>query len=178
MLLVVAMKFIQGFSLIELMVVLALLVLTLSFGLPSFSYSSDLHSLGGTAELIRSQLVFAQSEAVKGNKKVYLHFCRHEGRLVVGLAERDQCDCAQANSCVLNGGEKVTPILDGQRFHLVNLTFNGDQASFSPTRFGANAGSLYVGNNQAQVLRVKVSKLGRIVICSHQGKVPGYKVCL
>ena len=60
----------SGFSLIELMIVIAIFALVLLFGLPSFSEWSQNTQIRATAESIQSGLQVARSEAIRRNIRV------------------------------------------------------------------------------------------------------------
>ena len=63
----------SGFSIIELMVAIVILVITLSIAVPSFSQFILNTQIRSAAESIRNGLQLARAEAIKRNEVVSLH---------------------------------------------------------------------------------------------------------
>lgn len=64
----------RGFTLVELMVVLAMIAILALIGIPSFSSMQDRNRIKGATEAILSDFRWARSEAIKRNESVTMDF--------------------------------------------------------------------------------------------------------
>jgi type IV fimbrial biogenesis protein FimT len=62
----------QGFSLVELMVALAVLVILITVAIPSFTSSLQRANTSSLADLLITSLNYAKSEAISRNQRIYL----------------------------------------------------------------------------------------------------------
>lgn len=159
----------SGFTLIEVVVVLTIIgILTTAstFMMTNIIAKSSLES---AASAIYSDLRFAQSEAVKLNKPVYVSFVTENNQWCYGMSTENSCDCFEADDCTLNGDEKIRTNdffkevdLDKAAFAgRKNYTVFDHRTGFSP---GKN-GSIWLSKNDLQ-MAVIVNRLGRIRFCS------------
>lgn len=101
------MRKVQGFTLIELMVVLAVMGVVLSMAVPSVSSFMEKRRIINAAEAVFSELQYARSEAISRSRNVYVKFSSNgTSTWVYGTSIRSDCDLAQttatgANACIL-----------------------------------------------------------------------------
>jgi type IV fimbrial biogenesis protein FimT len=171
-----------GFTLIELMVVVALAAIVLALAAPSFSGLLERRRLEGAAAELGTDIQYARSEAVQRNRNVFLETggggsCYAIATWVSGTGS---CDCA-AGTCTPD------PTLGGPR----NLKFvrlpagtsigNGVFLDFEPVRGslqGAVADAEISIASGALALRADVQRNGRVSICAPTGStIKGYPSC-
>ncbi len=163
----------SGFTLIELMVTIAVLAILLGIAIPSFQGTLDKRRIIGAAEQIYADLQYARSEAIKRNATVRVSF-QTGTNWCYGITTLASCNCHTADNCQLDGVNKVVV---GADFRNVTLSTGGvtTTVAFTPQRGTANAltASLLRSTSPALSVGVIVSSLGRVRICSDN--VPDYK---
>jgi type IV fimbrial biogenesis protein FimT len=108
-----------GFTLIELMIVLAVLVIIITLAAPSFNDALERRRLAGAGDEIFNAVNYARSEAIMRNTDVLIRFTRvGEGQWCYGidddLLSSSACNCLSApDECALkvfrNGLEGAGP---------------------------------------------------------------------
>ncbi|MBM3114682.1 GspH/FimT family pseudopilin [Jeongeupia naejangsanensis] len=166
----------SGFSLIELMIVIALIGIVLSIAAPSLSGLIQQKRLGGAAENLASDLQYARSEAIKRNASTYLIFQRNSGDWCYGISTNSACDCSTspATSCDL----KTIRSTDYPNVSLAASVTDGTVVAFDRVR-GVPSASLNIDFGDSPALRTTITAIGRSKICSPDSDhlVPGYKPC-
>lgn len=152
-----------GFTLAELLVTISIVAILVVLAVPAMQDTVDRKRLQGAAEQLLATLELARSEAMKTGTGVTVSFTTG-ANACFGLASA-ACDCNTANSCILNGQEKVV------RFSNVALpqaTFGGGATvSYSGSRgMAAPAGTVWLRNGTGLQVAVVVSRLGRMRMCS------------
>jgi prepilin-type N-terminal cleavage/methylation domain-containing protein len=186
----------RGFTLIESMVVLAVLAIIASFALPSYRTLIEKRQVTSGSEQIGAFLSSAQLESVKRNQFVGVRYKAYDGGWCLGMIAGDTntvtCDCevaaaGEANACEIDDTLRV--------FHSSNLTYPDvlNSASFGgvdntivydPVR-GLIQNSEFVkmalvSDASSYALDIEVSPTGRVKVCSNKAAdkdVPGYKEC-
>lgn len=168
----------KGFTLIELIISLVILAVIVAIANASYRGILANQALAHRAEQIYYTLQLARTEAVKRNKKIYVHFCQQQQIWKMGISDLSSCDCFVANSCNLDGIEKVQAITDGDVLFINNgdITFTSLQASYNTLRFSVNSGTITLSNNQQKSLAVVQSAM-RLRICAPGESQLGYSKC-
>jgi type IV fimbrial biogenesis protein FimT len=171
-----------GFTMIELMIVVALIAIVLALAAPSFTNTLAKNRAQGVASELGTDLQYARSEAVQRNAPV---------RIIVGS------DCytihtvgtTDATSCVALGTGAVALKSVTLPAGTATLAFTSNNAKafleFDPVRgmaadaAGADASghvtvSSAAGNWQ---LRADVTNMGRVKNCSPNSSIPGMPAC-
>ncbi|MFT6985764.1 MAG: type IV fimbrial biogenesis protein FimT [Psychromonas sp.] len=169
-----------GFTLTELLVTLAVFGILIPMAVNGYSAIFAQQALIQKTERLYHFLRFAKSQSIKYNKKVYVHFCQqgNSGEWKMAMTDLPSCDCFVANSCLLNGLEHIEEVSDGKTLFTSasDITFNGNQASYSPMRFSINAGSVTLTDLTGYKLKVIQSTI-RLRVCSPDQAQLGYKKC-
>jgi len=182
----------KGFTVIEIMIVVAVLAILMSLALPSYRSIIEKRQVTSGAEQITAFLSAAQSESVKRNQFVAVNYQWNGGEWCLGMfAGEDNtvtCDCTEANSCSIDGSEKILSgvTLDKTEI-LASATVGGedDTIVFDPVRgllTGAETAEfLLISPDQSMyALNIEMQPTGRLHICtSARGdkSVPGYAAC-
>lgn len=169
-----------GFTLLELLIALAVLGILISAGVAAYSGIFAQQALAQKTERLYHFLSLAKSQAIKQNQKVFVHFCplAVEGAWKMAMSDLSACNCSIANSCLLNGVEVSEVLSDGKKLFTSasDITFSGDQASYSAMRFSVNAGSVTLSDVNGRKLKV-IQSIMRLRICSPDQAQLGYKKC-
>lgn len=190
----------NGFTLIELLMTLAVAAVIATLAVPSMKSYIDTSRLRAAAEAIAGDLQLARSEAVKRNSNISVNFDADGSTTwCYGLDENTGCDCnivdpVNASACALpiNGNQilyasttktTVTPNLssDYDGIKLSQPSFSGNSyTTFLSTRGTASAGTLTLTADNSKVLKIIVSAIGRVRICTpatDSQRVNGYSGC-
>ena len=193
----------RGVSLLEMLIAMAILGIIISVAMPGFSGFAANQRLIGAAEQIFGHLQQARSEAVARSATVYVNFSA-DGTTTwtYGMSTTDSCtltitDATTANACVIvvndgdatvdgvNGGvdtgDRVLMRFTGTDYDDVEMAIasfsSGTQIVFDPIRGTSSSGQINLEGSTGKLLRVVVSLLGRVEICSPDGSVPNYETC-
>lgn len=173
----------NGFTLIELIVAIAVLGILITVGLPAFTELNDRHRLKGATQGVFDLMQFARSEAVKRNETISISFAGvGDSTWCAGLSNGGECDCTETDStqndyCDIDGARKI---LNGDDFSGTSLdaaSFAGNTfTSINPMRGTATAGSITLDSAQGLSTQVLISTLGRVRYCSDDPAL-GYPSC-
>ncbi len=186
----------QGFTVIELMISLAVLAIITSLALPSYRSIMEKRQVTSGAEQLGAFLSSAQLESVKRNQFVAVNYKASGGAWCFGMRPGDNasvdCNCTitdatNANACALDGTLRVfgSTVLNYPGA-LQSVTISGSDTTlvFDPVRGltqGAETAKLQLLSDEGSyALDVEVTVTGRVKICSNKDAnkdVPGYKEC-
>jgi type IV fimbrial biogenesis protein FimT len=165
---------VMGTTLLELVIVIAVLAVLLGLVVPSMQGLIARNRLKAAAQAVAEDLQWARSEAIKQNRPLELSLIADHWCYGVGAAGPARCDCrlpaGEPGACALKRVSAAD--LPGVR---LSATFA--RTTFDPRRATAVNGSLTVGSPGGSALRVVLSRLGRVRICSPTNDVPGYDAC-
>ena len=164
----------RGFTLIELMVTVAILVILLTIGVPSMTSFFDRQKVVSAAEAVYSALQETKSEALSRSTQIY--FKNNLGSSFT-WAITDQNSCTLGGGgCTINvNGSDISNEFKNSSFNDVTASTNNQNISFDGTLGASNAASIGLTSPNGKLISISVSALGRISICSDD--VGGYKSC-
>lgn len=148
----------RGFTLVELLVSMALVSILLMLAAPSFSSAFVRARVEGTTNELGADLQYARSEAVRRRADVVLASnAGGNGYSIVSGA-------TTIKTVALAPGLTVTPS--------VSLTFSAMRATAS------NAGNFNIADARGTItLRAATDLMGRVQMCSTNAAVKGYPSC-
>lgn len=177
----------RGFTLIELMVTVAILAILAVVGIPSFLSAIEKNRLKNAVEEVYGLLVEARSEAVVRSRDTLIDV--DGGAWCVGYREQNatgtlgNCDCtvtnlADANVCsARTGGTNVLKRVTGADFPGVTISTGSTNTSFDPVR-GTAAGRTITLQSGDWEVDVVISSLGRVRTCTPAGEASlGFDAC-
>ena len=146
----------SGFTMIELLVIVAIVGILIAVAAPSFTESTAKRSLEGVANELNADLQYAKSQAASAN-------------VVVSMVTSANGYTVSSASATLK-----TIALDSKITLSSPLT-----VSFDPYRGFANTAiAITLTHTQTSAqLQIKVDAQGRIQICSPSGSFGGYVTC-
>lgn len=165
----------KGFTLVEVMVVIAIVAILAAIAAPSFNSIIDKYRVKRAADTLSAFMINAKSEAIKRNTTVSAVFTGAGATWCVGMitAPAITCDCTAAN-CQIDAVDRV---ISSASFKDVKL--NGP-ATGHAFQFRTQRGTV-VGNETVELesaaglkLNVVVSMFGRVKLCSPDGSISGY----
>jgi type IV fimbrial biogenesis protein FimT len=129
----------DGFTLLELMVTIAVIAIIVTIGIPSFQALIDRNRLRGATENLFVDLNFARSESIKQNRRVAVYFSEPSASWCYGIDDNidpdNLCDCAASPAnCTVNGIQKVVSSTDYPGVVLNENLFTDYVVGFDPTR--------------------------------------------
>ncbi|NIC40164.1 GspH/FimT family protein, partial [Aquabacterium sp. A08] len=143
-----------------------------------FSSMRETLRLKGSTEAVQADLRLAKSESIKRSGNVSVTFRASGTSWCYGFSQDTACNCNTPASCVLDGVEYRW---DNTAYPGIALESNvsGNRFSFQYRRGTVTAGNVHLTAPNGKALRVVVSGLGRIRMCSPRGesKVSGYPDC-
>jgi type IV fimbrial biogenesis protein FimT len=150
----------RGFTLIELIVAMAVLGILAAVAAPAIGEYLATQRLKGAAEELQTDLQFARMESVQRNASITVTLASTGYTIAQGATT--------IKSVTLGSGSNVS----------AGTTM---VATFDPVRSTAsvtNGPDITVANTAtARTLRVSLSTMGRVSICSPSGAVKGYDTC-
>lgn len=173
----------KGFTLIELMVTIAVLAILLAMAAPSFAEFAERQALRGTADNIIGVIGLAKEEAAKRDRLVQVDFIKLGDGVCAGAAVGTAgCDCS-AGTCPLAASAASERDLKGVRITGDPL-FGGDGAFVIDPKTGtlldlADSGAVDLETQRGYGLRIRVNPLARASTCTPDGKksLPGVAPC-
>lgn len=158
-----------GFTIIELMITLAVLAIIVVIALPSFSGLMERRQLHGAGEKLFTDLLYAKTESIKRNTPIRVSFTGTGTNWCYGLAVNAACDCTAAD-CEIDGVLHVTSQDDYKGVVVdADSSFAGASTTFTPLRGAANPGNLQFSVASGANLGAVVSSFGRVRMCSDGG---------
>jgi len=160
---------IKGFTLIETMVVVAILGIILSIAIPYFANMINASKLKSSVDMIKNDLVFAKNEALKQNTKTFLKISKTSTTdWCIGVSTIEACDCKTAvASCNLHTriGSGASLISDAFHVEFDNTRTLPTSLTFLkplPQNITLSSGS---GADEKHAA-VNINPVGKILLCS------------
>lgn len=184
---------IAGYTLIEAMVVIAVLAIVLAIAIPSYSATTSRARLRAAVDHLRSDLSEARTQALQRGQPVYVNFWRSAdgAQWCWSLSLQTGCDCMQRDEssnryCYLD--------IDTMRVPAVRLTRTVINTRYPQVKLDALpfGGSLRLSHVRPETLagnasfsarelslRLVASRSGRLRLCSPRGAQywPGMPTC-
>lgn len=168
-----------GVSLIESLIVIAILAILASVAVPYFQNAVNSNRLKSAAESVYSQIQFARSESIKQDRNLFVTI-QGSGTTAwcIGISNTTDCNCSTANSCVFGPtGSQIERNIRGSDFTAITVATTKAEIEFDSRRGAANGGGSTITITGSSGLNTSVitSTLGRVRICG--GNVGGYPSC-
>jgi type IV fimbrial biogenesis protein FimT len=153
----------KGFSVIELMVVVAIVGIVTSMAVSSFSHVMQRNRLKATVEAFQSDMQFARTQALKRNRNVSIstkQSSTNPGDWCYGLTAVDTaCDCsASPSDCEIK-------IVSGKEFKTISMYSPDVHNTFDFRRGTIILAKHVTFNGGHYAAQVKINKTGRALIC-------------
>ncbi len=146
------MKHSKGFTMIELMIILAVLAILIGIAIPSYNSLMPRYRLNGAARLVATDLSGARMKAVKLNRRVQVFFSSPEYKI---------CDDANQNGTVATDEGDVQNIDLQTQYPGVSLSSSGGDLIFHPRGTAVNEVTVTL-TNASGFKQVEVNIAGRV----------------
>lgn len=167
----------DGFTLVELLVTLAVLAILVTTAVPALTDLLDSQRLRATAQRIAADLRLARAEAIKRHADIPIGVTFAPGRdWCYGISQQLPCDCRERDwrsndACLLDLAHErqLHTAADDTRaqVEVLDARFSDAQTTrFDPLRGTAQAGTVSLRSARGKRLDVRVSTLGRVRICA------------
>jgi len=170
----------DGFSLIEAMVVVAVIAILATVAAPSYIELIGKQRLKGAASVLYGDLQYARSEAVQRNTPVTVTFDTSATPWCYIIHTGTTCTCGASGSCTGSAVnlKNVSGADSSGVTMALALTGGATEIPFEPRQgMATTSGNITLtGINSLQVQN-QVNLLGRVRLCSPGGAVSGYSSC-
>ncbi|MBA6411809.1 hypothetical protein H2508_01635 [Parahaliea sp. F7430] len=171
----------SGFSLIELLIVLAVAIVLLLIAIPSFQ---DQRAKSHVKEATEDVLVLirqAVAEAPVRDRSMRINLDASTPWCVGVSLGNTTCDCSKADECTVPvAGVDVTRVVSGASYPSVTLShnFSGASTVFEPVRGRASDEGKVTLSNGDWALELRISSEGLIRVCNPMDNaITGYEAC-
>jgi type IV fimbrial biogenesis protein FimT len=169
---------VRGFTLIELMIVVAITGIVMATAAPSFNGLIDTQRIDGIATQMASDLQFARSEAVLRNEGVRVSFRPEAACYVIHTGAATQCRCNATGSTHCEGDAQALKTVALDAAQRVSLQANVPSMVFDPQHGTATpTATVRITGVQGRAVHQVVNLMGRVRSCSPQAAVSGYRAC-
>ena len=157
----------QGFTLIEAMIVVAVIAVLLAVAVPSFSNFFEKNRLKRATEEVYGLITKARAEGVI--RDTNMSVAVDTDAWCLGYAAVVGCDCTEtdlteADACAVSiAGTPVRQVVSGANFTGVDMA--GSDIDFNHVKGTASAGSVTLASG-VWALKIMVSNVGRVRICT------------
>jgi len=169
----------QGFSLIEVLVVVAITMLLIGLGGPSVVDSLNRAKIKSVSQETYFLFKLARSQALSSSSDISLDFETGDN-WCMGLSDAGVCDCTTQDSCMVNGIESVITYKDFNGIEMNSALFGIDKTAIFDGQRGLalnDAGTVEYSDPQNNKIRVSLNVLGRTNICVVTGQIGSYPAC-
>lgn len=142
------MKSRQGFTLIEILVVLGIIAIVFTISVPFFSRFTSGQRLKVATREISSVLQAARSYATTRHRAYYVNFDREKGEFWISYV-----DPKLGETTV----EKIFNL--PQAIDITQTDFTNDRVEFKPTGGAVEGGSIWIADKRGNIRRIVVSKV-------------------
>lgn len=168
----------RGFTLVEGLICVTVLLLALSAALPSFGTAREHRRVEGAAAQLETDLQLTRSLAVAQNRNVRFEIARdeHGTCYVVHNGAAGDCTCSPQGA-VCRAGLEAHRHQHYAADSGVSIQANVGSMVFDPLKGTVTPTATLRVEGPRVALRQIINIMGRIRSCSPDGGMPGYKAC-
>lgn len=170
----------RGVSLVESLIVLAVIAITLGSALPGFEQARERRHLDGAAAQLETDIMYTRSLAVAQNQGVRIGFESLQSGTcyTVHTGAANACSCAANGVAICSAGAEAIRTVHFPAQGPVALRANVRSILFDP-RLGTSTptGTLRVVGSGGAAIHQIVNIMGRVRSCSPAASVAGYPRC-
>jgi len=179
----IAVKRNTGFTLIELIVAMAVLALVVGYVMSSFSGMLARQRLQAAAENLYDHLTLARTEAISRSSRAHVSIVDGTN-WCFGMDDSAACTCSTANDCQVDGATKVANYDAYTGITLSSVDASLSQFSYDERRgmpqntagIASVSGNITFTNTRGDSLTLQLNSVGRIKLCTATG-FRGYSAC-
>ncbi len=158
----------KGFTLIELMVVIAIVGIVTSLAIPTFGSMMQRNQLKAAVQSFQDDMQFAHTQAIKRSQNILINHTRVStaaGNWCYGLTTNASCNCDPNADGNTSDSTCEIKTVSGASFNTIKMFSDTGNSSFDFRRgtIGANGVTF---NTTSYAARVVFSAAGRVRICT------------
>lgn len=174
-----------GFTLIEVMITIAVLVILITLAVPAFNLAEQRRVIGA-AESALDQIQTARSEAIKQGRDIWFVSQTDGDEWCHGISQTAGCDCFEAagagDACEITMAGQEDPVLRTTvSTDYRNITMSGDQElRFDHVRSmvsGARETIAFTSSPSSLQMEVQINPIGRPSACGTNRAMGAYPAC-
>lgn len=167
------MKLLKGFTLVEMMVTLAVMSILLTIAVPSYRDAIERLRIKSSAETLQNNFYVAKTESLKSGKSAY--FSVRAGACY-GFKLGAPCDCQAASSDANYCPLLRTLVSTTEPVALLSTSFPDGVGSIESVRGMSTSGDVTWKSKSGYVAKTAITVVGRVRVCSPAGagNVGGY----
>lgn len=174
----------SGFTLIELIITIAVLAIVVTYGFTAVTTSSDKRKLKGITQLLHQDMRFARSEAIKRNQEITVAFqdpTADGSQWCYGISlGTGTCNCNTTPAgCAIDGTVHVRSYLKYEGVTLSDVSTADNAITFDPLHGEAEVSTISYVSDQDVEAYVQTTALGRVRVCSPSASTNkyGFNLC-
>ncbi|MCU0969922.1 MAG: GspH/FimT family pseudopilin [Rubrivivax sp.] len=171
---------VRGLTLVEMLVVVAVLAVLAGVALPGWSEARERRHLEGVAAQLETDIHFGRSAAVARNEVLRLSFgAAPAGRCyVVHSGPAGACACGADGDAACTGGAEPVRVVHLAPALPVRLQANAASIAFDPVKGTVTpTATVRVVADGGRAIHQVVNVMGRVRSCSPAPALPGYRAC-
>lgn len=167
----------RGFTLVEVMVGLAILGVLAALAFPSVVGLIDKYRLRGAVDILSGDFQFARMESIRNNQPVFISVATGAA-WCYGMKLDSACDCTQPSTDPAYCSLKLVNYLEDEGVTLSSQTLPAN-VSFDPQQgLLSQGGAVVLQSRLLRQAQVELSHLGTVSICTPTGATSaGYPPC-
>lgn len=157
----------NGFSLIELLIIVAILAIVLAVGLPSMERSFQRQKINGIGDNLHYLLRYARAQAAKSNKTLWLKFKVDSSDAKiwrVAVTDDSDCEFTVAKPCLVNG---ISQEFSNENYQGVTIDNDTDLITLDPIRGRGDAADATITFKLDDIdVKFEKSTMGSHTVCT------------
>ena len=166
-----------GFTLLELMITLAVLAVLGAIATPSFSAMIDRQRLQAAAHHLQADIALARHESAKRRQTVHLRF-QSGTAWCYALSTGATVDCRQPATATLPGVIKLVRGSESTGVRLLQADAMAFQADNDAGQQALHATRASFSSRAGLQLQLRLGPMGRASLCAPEGQLPGTPPCV
>ena len=170
----------RGLTLVEAMVVIAVMAIIASTAAPGFAGFIDARRLDAAATRLAADVQFTRTEAVSRNRPIRLSFKATSAATcwIVHTGTAAQCTCSAEGPAVCSAGALEIKTVAFSVTDRVRVEANVASIVFDPLHGTSTpTGTLRLTDPRGRAVHHIVNVMGRVRSCSPGGAMPGWPAC-
>lgn len=167
----------SGFTLIEALITVSIIAILVALGAPAVVSAHRNIVTGGAVKGSFFAFQQAKSHAVRGTNNIVVDINPGDN-WCIGMTDQAACDCAEVNSCTVDGVESNLRAEEFPGVSLQAITFENNRVEYEPVRGMpvTGTGDFQLSDSE-RTAEVSLNVIGQVSICMVNGELRNYPEC-